>query len=323
MADEVAAGARIRDSRLRMLGAILVVLGLAATVVVLHAESVTIGSAMTRASPAWLCLGFVLTVTASLAGYRAFRLAFEAAGDLKVSERRLAGLYFIAQMMRHLPGRYVGVAYQITQTRQEIGAGAWVAVNAVHSVAIAVTGLLMGLVVVLAPNPWVMSLVLTAWMLLGGHVVLATRWPGELIAALTRSRWRAIRSVAEPLEAMRRHRPAKLLHALNWAGASWLVYFSAWACYGVAFPGLGAWEGVRLSAYYALAWFVGFATLVTPSGWGVRELTFITVANEFSGDALAFGIVIGRVSLVLNDLVLGGAAVLLARTRSVKLSAGT
>lgn len=322
MADDVAAGATIRAARWRVLGAALVVLGLAATVLVLHTEAATFGAAISRAAPEWLCAGFVLTVTASIVGYRSFRLAFEAAGDLKVPERRLAGLYFIGQMMRHLPGRYVGVAYQITQTRQEIGAGAWVAVNAVHSVAIAVSGLLIGLVVVLAPNPWVVGLVLTTAVLLAGRVVFATPWPSKLIAASTRSRWRAMRSVGEPLDAMLRNRPGKLLQSLNWAGASWMVYLSAWACYGAAFPGLGAWEGVLLSAYYALAWFVGFATLVTPSGWGVRELTFITVARDFSGDVLAFGIVIGRLSLLLNDLVLGGAALLLARRHSAKLGGG-
>ncbi len=54
-----------------------------------------------------------------------------------------------------------------------------------------------------------------------------------------------------------------------------------------------------------LAWFVGYVSLLTPSGLGIRELVFVWLANEFPPDAVALMAVIGRISLLAIDLVMG------------------
>lgn len=278
--------------------------------------------AVSQASVGGLVAGFALTLGASMLGYESFRRAFEGAAGGALRSSRLASLYFSAQLLRHLPGRYFGVAYQIAITRAEVTAGSWVAVNAVHSMAIAGTGLLVGLIVVMSPGPlWVFVLVVAAGASLR-WVVSASGGLQAAAAAMGRSHWRLLSSIGTPLASMMDQDRTALWGCIYWAGLSWVVYLLAWASYGAAFPGLGAWEGVRLSAYYALAWFVGFATLVAPSGWGIREATFLAVAKDFSGAVVAYGLVIGRVSLLLNDLVLGGTALLVARYRQARTTGG-
>jgi uncharacterized membrane protein YbhN (UPF0104 family) len=60
-----------------------------------------------------------------------------------------------------------------------------------------------------------------------------------------------------------------------------------------------------MCAYYMVAWFVGYVSLLTPSGLGVRELVFAWLAKDFPPDAVALMAVVGRVSLLAVDLALG------------------
>jgi hypothetical protein len=293
-----------------------VVCGLGITIYALRGEAGAFNDALVRASVSGLFAGFILTLLASVLGYESFRRAFDGATAGTLAPTRLASLYFSSQLLRHLPGRYLGVVYQIARTRSEVPVGTWVAVNVVHSVAIASTGVLVGLIVILAPDAlWAIAGLATAAGLLR-WIVSTSQLPLVVAAALMRSRWRPMRAIGIPLKTMIERNQSTLWACVAWAGASWLVYLVAWAFYGWAFPDLGAWQGTRLSAYYALAWFVGFASVVAPSGWGVREATFLAVARNFSGSVVAYGLVIGRVSLLLNDLILGGVAVLIARYRS-------
>ena len=84
-----------------------------------------------------------------------------------------------------------------------------------------------------------------------------------------------------------------------------ILYYASWFLNGMGYPPLGAGGGLQLGALYMLAWFVGYVSLVTPSGLGIRELVFVWLANDFPGDAVALMAVIGRISLLAVDLIMG------------------
>ena len=75
--------------------------------------------------------------------------------------------------------------------------------------------------------------------------------------------------------------------------------------YGIAWPSLTALDGIRLCGIYTLAWFFGYISFVSPSGLGVREAAFFLLAKDFPPDAIAGMALLGRVTLLLVDIILG------------------
>jgi uncharacterized membrane protein YbhN (UPF0104 family) len=73
---------------------------------------------------------------------------------------------------------------------------------------------------------------------------------------------------------------------------------------------------MQLCAFYMVAWFVGYVSLLTPSGLGVRELVFAWLAKDFAGDAVALMAVVGRINLLFVDLFMGLAFAPFAPRRS-------
>lgn len=87
--------------------------------------------------------------------------------------------------------------------------------------------------------------------------------------------------------------------------AGWVIYFVAWAGYGAAWPELRPTDGIWLCALYTIAWLAGYLSFLSPSGLGVRELVFITLAHNFPDDAVAGMAILGRTTLLLVDIILG------------------
>lgn len=299
--------------RWRAIGSAIAIAALAATVAALYGHRDAIVAATAGVDGRWLAAGFALTVLASIIGFLAFAPLVRSIAGSALTRRRLAKLYFVGQLMRHLPGRYIGIAYQVLDTRAEVAVETWVATNLVHTLAIASTGVLVGLCVVLAPTPQIAAVAAGAVFLGLRLLVVDSSLPLAVARAASGARWRAVRSVGAALSALIRPKRGPVAACIDLAALSWLAYLAAWACYGQAFAGLGAWAGVQLSAHYALAWFIGFVTLVTPSGLGIRELSFVTLARDFAPGAVAYGLVLGRVSLLASDIVLGSLALAFAR----------
>ena len=86
---------------------------------------------------------------------------------------------------------------------------------------------------------------------------------------------------------------------------SWLIYLGCWTGYSWAWPGLSPIDAVWLCAFYTLAWFAGYISLITPSGLGVRELVFIALAKDFPPDIITGITISGRIILLLVDLIFG------------------
>lgn len=236
--------------------------------------------------------------------FEAFRALFEWMRPGTYSRWRLAHLYFTGQLMKHLPGRIWGVAYQSAAGRQA-SLAQWVSVTTVYMLLVTAFAL------------WVAACVLGFW--------LDWRWGGlalSLGAALYAGLWRTrplqfllglLRRL--PLPALARLCDALLpfaqvsasfkLRVWGWFASGWLVYLSAWTGFGLAWPGLSAADGVWLCALYTAAWFVGYISLLSPSGIGVRELVFVALARDFPPDAVAGVVVLGRVILLSVDMVLG------------------
>jgi len=252
-----------------------------------------------------LSIGLLLSLGAAYLTFEAFVILVRLFGIPALPRREIGHLYFTTQLLKHLPGRIWGIGYQwaVGGTRRTLGN--WVLVNVCHTLlatffALWSAALALGL---LRGTKWV------ALVLVMGPVAYAMFWLLGSSGAV--SRWFAYlpKRICDLCQSMlgllgNASVSARLRLFLCFA-ASWLIYYASWFLSGLAYPPLGGIGGVGLCAYYMLAWFVGYVSLLTPSGLGVRELVFVWLAKDYPGDAVALMAVVGRVSLLSVDLILG------------------
>ncbi|MBW8312520.1 MAG: hypothetical protein K0M64_10865 [Rhizobium sp.] len=246
-----------------------------------------------------LLLGLACALISALAAYAAFVVAVRRIVSIDVPLALMFNFYFVSQLLKHLPGRVWGVGYQVVLGKWEGSASRWIAVNLLHIGSAAFAALWSAALLLVRPH-WV-SFVLAA---AGTAIFLAVLPMGRFLEA----RFSGVRGwkgkLAEwiPFSSVRRKDWLLVFSAFFLANllhyASWVSYLSA-----VGFQDTGA--ALSLSAMYMVAWFVGYASFLTPSGLGVREIVFVALAGSHEPEAVAVMAVVARASYLAVDLLLG------------------
>ena len=253
--------------------------------------------------PGWLALGLTAGVAATFTGFLSFRCIIAAMLGTPMPLSRHGHLFFTSQILKHVPGRIAGVAYQIGNTRRSTPAAPWIAANLMHTALTLYTAVIVSASLLFATRPWLMFLMLavgTAIWLAGSLCGLPHRI-NSLLPLHEGRIWNALRRLAQ-LTAEIPH--SAHLKIFGWMILSWALYTLAWVAYGLAHPALGAEGGVHFCALYNLAWLAGYLSLVTPSGLGVREAVFASLALNADPASIAYGMLVGRFSLLLIDSIL-------------------
>lgn len=254
--------------------------------------------------PLLLLLGLALSVGSAYLTFEAFATLVGAIGIAEMPRLHLAHLHFTSQLLKHLPGRVWGVGYQWSVGSASGTLGDWVVVNVGHML-LATFFALWSACLALAMTR---GAVWCSGTFAGGLVAYVIGWALVSSASFQQILGR-LPGKAGGLKtsfAMLSTVPgaARLRIFLFFCG-SWVLYYAAWFSFGDAYPALGSKGGVTLCAYYMVAWFVGYVSLLTPSGLGVRELAFAWMAHDFGNDVIALMSIVGRVSLLAVDILLG------------------
>lgn len=252
-----------------------------------------------------LLLGLGLSIASAYLTFEAFATLVLGVGIAEMPRRQLAHLHFTGQLLKHLPGRIWGVGYQWAAGRSAGSLGDWVLANLGHMLLATFFALWSAWLALSAAKG-------TGWILLalvGGMTAYSIGWRLASSAALQRGIGRLPGRMGalgtKSLEMLAKIPVSARVRIFLLFCASWLLFYSAWIVFGLAYPALGAAGGARLCAYYMVAWFVGYVSLLTPSGLGVRELAFAWMAHGFSTDVIALMAIVGRVSLLAVDILLG------------------
>ncbi|MGM9516610.1 hypothetical protein ACS5PK_20350 [Roseateles sp. DB2] len=254
----------------------------------------------------WLLWTLALNVLSGYLAFEAFRALFNKVQPSSYGRLQMAHLYFAGQLMKHLPGRVWGLAYQAAQG-QRASLAQWVAVTSVYMVLSTAIALWVAGTVLSFYVAWIWGLAAFG----AGVAAYLLGWQAAPLKALLslarRASLPALTRLSDALQPFTNLDAHFKWQVLAWFLASWGLYLLAWAGYGMAWPGLQAIDGVWLCSLYTVAWFVGYASLVTPSGLGVRELTFVLLAQQFPADVVAGMAVLGRLVLLCVDVLLGAA----------------
>jgi len=252
-----------------------------------------------------LAAALPLALVASWLTFLSFVALLRAFGISTLRWRELGHLYFTAQLLKHLPGRVWGIGYQWAAGGRAHSLGSWLRANIAHT--------LLATFFALWSSALVLGLTLGPWACVAAVAIGAVAYAGLWYcrSAMRSVRWpawlgrRIARADGGLLDALYSVPVAARTRIFVLFAASWVAYYAAWYLNGEAYAPLGGGGGVRLCAYYMVAWFVGYVSLLTPSGLGVRELVFAWLAKDFPPDAVALMAVVGRVSLLAVDLALG------------------
>jgi hypothetical protein len=273
------------------------------TVFILRQVGLT-GSAVAELEPArwpvtsWAHFGLSLVLLAGgyLVSGALWGRMVEELGGARLAPATAAGVYFLANLGRYVPGKVwqlVGLAALARRhgVAPTVAAGAAVLGQITALAGAAVMG---GLAFLTNPDPTRTALA-AAWLV--GVVVLLAVPPifRRLVAAAARA---ARTEVPETLEGD------------PWFGARWVALYALnWAIYGLAFwalaAGFGLPGGVLESASgFAAAYLLGYLAIFAPAGIGIREGFLVVFLDPIMG-ARSLGIaVIARLWTTLMEIAL-------------------
>jgi hypothetical protein len=250
----------------------------------------------------WLVFTLLGNIISGYLVFEAFRTLFEKIQPKIYSRPHLAHLYFSGQLLKHLPGRIWGVAYQAA-IGNRTSMVAWISVTSVFMVlstgfAVWVAGSVLG---------FMFGVEWGLFALVAGTAMYFFIWQEKTLRNILRvlNKLPFLKRLTGSLESFVVVDTKFKAQVGFWYIISWLIYFIAWMGYGMAWPSLSPLNAVWLCAIYTVAWFVGYISLVTPSGAGVRELVFVLLARDFPPDAVMGMAVFGRITLLLVDTMLG------------------
>ena len=218
----------------------------------------------------------------------------------------LSSIFFSGQIIRYLPGRFFGIAYQVNETRQTVPPLVMIRTN--------IEFMFMVILFHTVTSSSILVMFLTNALYGGGLLIL-----GLILTVLyLRCNW-----IDFILQKLHRVLPGKYSQLLDSSEKSEpypynlvgfilfglfvyvILYFVAWILLKEVFLQFTANDMIILCASYVISWIIGFVSIITPGGLGVREISFVYINSQLIPELpTAFLAVFIRVWLIAIDILL-------------------
>lgn len=259
---------------------IILAAGIIWVAIVFSREFVALKATFVVDSVAWLAFTIVAGCIALLLSVPVFRTLLAAYARMPIALSHSAHMLFVAQILRHLPGRVWGIMYLVNETHTRIPAASMVRANVdfmLFSMSFNVlVAAALYLAVTISPD---VATICAAAGVIALSIALRRNWIGAFAGALAH----IMPARMKPFTSAVAEQPQ-----LSWpavAGISgafvlvWCCYLSIWWALTQVFGILGNVNIWLLCASYSLAWVVGYLAMITPGGLGVREAGFFALAS--------------------------------------------
>lgn len=233
-----------------------------------------------------------------------FILFFNHYTERKYPFSQLARLLFTGQLIRHLPGRFWGVVFQVNETKQVLPVSSMVRVNVDLMVVTIMYAMLFALTVIgYTFFGW-----LAAGLLLPGLVLVSIsihyNWPVLMLVKIAGILPDRISKRLQDAAGQKRLPWSKIVQLNLYQLSAYLFYYTGWVSFSIAWPDYAVLDFKLLGATYLLAWLAGFLSIATPSGLGVREAVFLLLSPGANQTMVAVVALLARMWLLVNDIVL-------------------
>lgn len=283
----------------------IIAVGIIWVLVLLARDLDSLRASFQVASGPWLVFTIFAGVAALLFNIPVFQTLLGTYGKLNIRYSYAARMLFVAQMLRHLPGRIWGIVYLVAETRPSIPAAAMVRANfdvmiyAMYFTLLIAASLSLGALIGLQYG---IACGVTALVCLVPAIRLD--WLGRIAGAVVRLLPGRAAGLAD---AMLLEQPLPwpaVLRIIAFNCLSWTCYLTIWWAFTRVFPALEDVNIWLLCASYSAAWFIGYVTMITPAGLGVREAGFFALASSVTTlPNLAFLAVFVRLWQLLTEIL--------------------
>jgi len=294
-----------RSAAWRWASRIIVGVGVVWVAVLLFRDFDSLRSNFRIASLGWLAFTFLAGVAALLLNIPVFRIVLSAHSKLNIRYAYAARMLFVAQMLRHLPGRIWGIVYLVAETRPSIPAAAMVRANfdvmmyAMYFALLIAASLSAGAI---AGIPY--GMVIGVAGILGLAAVIRYDWPGRTAEFIIRALPGRAARLADAIPLQRSMPWAAVVKIIACNCLSWACYLSIWWAFTQIFPALEDVNIWLLCASYSAAWFIGYVAMITPAGLGIREAGFFAIAGTLTTlPNLAFLAVFVRLWQIVTEML--------------------
>ncbi len=207
-------------------------------------------------------------------------------------------MWAFSEFARYIPGNVWSFAARYRGSRQRGGSRPAATLSLIIEALNLVAGASIVALFFVRPGLWFL------WLLGAGLYILAIPWCLQMIA-----RWRKW----EFTNARRYHGAVGLL---GLSLMTWMVYGLAQALIIKAVPGLSTPNILILSAANVAAWLIGYLSIITPMGLGVREVALTSLlASSIAQGVGSVLAILTRVWLILSELVFLGSILIFSRKR--------
>ncbi len=216
-------------------------------------------------------------------------------------------LLFTGQLIRHIPGRFFGVMYQVSETRKSIPASVVININIEMIVVTILYALLAaGSVVCFTLYGLWVAILFFVIALFGINLVLRNslaihvliRFVNFLPAKIAQKLPNQVSPAEIPY--------VDLARICFYQMSAFTFYYLGWTSFSIAWPQYEGLNLLLLGAMYLIAWLAGFLSIVTPGGLGVREAVFLLISPATNYGLLAIVTLLARIWFLLNDLIVFG-----------------
>ena len=261
-----------------------------------------IWSTISNASPIFLLVSLAIG-TLSLAHNGAIYHILINRKQLRLTKLQSCSIFFNSQIVKNLPGRIWGVVYQINHNSLEKANKREVIQANLEQTILSLTGSFSFFIAFFVCNlDFIYSSIIFLLFLALLSIAWSNRLPYNILNKLVEITPKLNQIKDYKLEAPDRDVTTKccLIHA-----SSWLFYTAAWHALLLSLGKGDLHDTITILASYSGAWIIGFLSLVTPSGVGVRESSFVIIGSlQYPVEYLALIAIISRVWLLAIELAL-------------------
>ena len=218
---------------------------------------------------------------------------------------QIGRLLFTGQLIRHIPGRFFGVVFQISETRKSIPTSIVININIEMMVVTILYALLAAGSVIFYTliSPWVVSLFVVA-TIVGINFILRNNLAILFLIRIVNFLPTQIAKKLPDQVFPEKIPYIDLFKISLYQLSAFTFYYFGWKSFSIAWPQYETLNLLLLGATYLIAWLAGFLSIVTPGGLGVREAVFLLISPATNYGLLAIITLLARVWFLVNDFIL-------------------
>ncbi len=219
----------------------------------------------------------------------------------------LIKVFFKSQIVRYLPGRFFGIGYQIGETMGNISAFSVLKSNVEFMfLSLLVNTTVSVSTLLLFKVNFISFFFFTIFCFVVIFLYLKLNIFYTLVKNVIKFFPLKFKFFNKDIKNFKRFSLEDIFIIFMLYTVSWVFYFLAWYFFKYVFPNYHGENFILLCSIYTISWAIGFITMITPGGLGIREWCFVNLSS-FLMDGfrnLPFFSVFFRIWLIIIDLLL-------------------